>query len=128
MGYLIRMAPEVAHWLAVVRGRDPALADLIDEAVGALRAGGERVGPPLVIPLDDPSRSVRPDLDAAYERQLGMLTRVRRAIADVATSRKRWNWRPDTWNRWSPRPESRALVSSITVPSPGQPAARGCVS
>ena len=89
MGYLIRMAPEVEQWLAAVRDRDPAAADLIDEAVAALRAGGESVGPPLVVPLDDPSLNARPDLDTAYERQLEMLTRVRRAVANVATSRKR---------------------------------------
>lgn len=34
-------------------------------------------------------RSVFPDLDAAYERQLETLARVRRAVATVATSRKR---------------------------------------
>jgi phage shock protein A len=90
MGYLIRMAPEVGVWLANVRDRDPAAADLIDEAVAALRAGGESVGPPLVVSLDDDlSPNARPDLDTAYERQLEMLTRVRRAVATVATSRKR---------------------------------------
>jgi hypothetical protein len=90
MGYLIRMAPEVGVWLANVRDRDPAAAALIDEALAALRAGGESVGPPLVVPLDDdPSPNARPDLDTAYERQLEMLTRVRRAVATVATSRKR---------------------------------------
>ena len=89
MGYLIRMAPEVEEWLAAVRDRDPAAADLIDEAVAALRAGGTSVGPPLVVPLDDPSLDPRPDLELSYQRQLEMLTRVRRAVADVATSRKR---------------------------------------
>lgn len=89
MGYLIRMAPEVKDWLAAVRDRDPAVADLIDEAVAALRAGGESLGSPFVVPVDDLPLGARPDLDAAYERQLEMLTRVRRAVADVATSRKR---------------------------------------
>jgi hypothetical protein len=90
MGYLIRMAPEVGVWLANVRDRDPGAADRIDEAVAALRAGGESVGPPLVVPLDDdPSLNARPDLDTAYERQLEMLTHVRRAVATAATSRKR---------------------------------------
>lgn len=89
MGYLIRMAPEVQQWLAAVRDRDTAAAALIDEAVAVLRAGGENAGPPLVVPLDDPSLNARPDLDTAYERQLEILTRVRRAVADVATSRKR---------------------------------------
>ncbi|HEY7324566.1 MAG TPA: PspA/IM30 family protein, partial [Streptosporangiaceae bacterium] len=89
MGYLIRMAPEVGQWLAAVRDRDPAAADGIDAAVAALQAGGESVGPPLVVPLDGPSLNAGPDLDTAYERQLEMLTRVRRAVANVATSRKR---------------------------------------
>jgi hypothetical protein len=89
MGYLIRMAPEVGEWLAVVRDRDPAVADLIDEAVAALRAGGESVGPPLVVPVDDPSLSGRPDPNAARERQIQMLTGVRTAAAEVAASRKR---------------------------------------
>jgi|SRR5689334_10214504 len=89
MGYLIQMAPEVEQWLAAVRDRDPAAADLIDEAVAALRAGGQSLGPPLVVPLDDRSLNARPDLDTAYERQLEMLTRTRRAVATVATSRKR---------------------------------------
>jgi len=96
MGYLIRMAPEVQQWLAAVRDRDPAAAALIDEAVAALRAGGESAGPPLVVPLDDdPSLNARPDLDTAYERQLEMLTRVRRAVADVATLRKRLELQAD---------------------------------
>jgi hypothetical protein len=89
MGYVMRMVPEVEEWLAAVRDRIPAAADLIDEAIAALRANGESVGPPLVVPLDDPPLSARPDLDMSYRRQLEMLTRVRRAVADVATSRKR---------------------------------------
>ena len=142
MGYQIRMAPQVEAWLAAVRDRDPAAADRIDEAVGALRAGGDRVGPPLVVTVDDPARSAagpggrrrgtgtqpdtagpprrsphalahwpwrskpasdglrwllgqigffvaRPGLDAAYKGQLVTMSRVRRAVADVATSRAR---------------------------------------
>lgn len=89
MGYVIRMAPEVEEWLAAVRDRDPAAADLIDQAVAAVRAGGESVGPPLVVPLDDPPLSARPDLGVSYQRQLETLPRVRRAVAEVATSRKR---------------------------------------
>jgi hypothetical protein len=95
MGYLIRMAPEVEEWLAAVRDRDPAAAERIDEAVAAVRAGGASVGPPLVVPLDDPPLSARPDLDMAYQRQLEMLTRVRRAVAEVATSRKRLELQAD---------------------------------
>jgi hypothetical protein len=68
------MAPEVEEWLAAVRDRDPAAADLIDRAVAAVRAGGESVGPPLVVPLDDPPLSARPDLDMSYQWQLETLT------------------------------------------------------
>ena len=135
MGYQIQMAPQVERWLAEVRDRDPAAADRIDEAITALRADGESMGPPLVVPVGDPASSHRaasmpsgatmpgrgglpgrvrkpwrgkpasdaprwllgrigfwialPGLDAAYQRQLLMLRRVRRAVADVATSRKR---------------------------------------
>ena len=44
MGYQIRMAPQVEAWLAAVRERDPAAAGRVDEAVGALRAGGGQRG------------------------------------------------------------------------------------
>ena len=44
MGYQIRMAPQVEAWLGAVRDRDPAAADRIDEAVAALRAGGDACG------------------------------------------------------------------------------------
>jgi hypothetical protein len=53
MGYQIRMVPQVETWLADVRDRDPAAADRIDEAITVLRADGESVGPPLVVPVDD---------------------------------------------------------------------------
>jgi hypothetical protein len=125
VAYQIRMIPEVEQWLAEVRDHDPAAADVIDEAVAALRAGGEHVAAPLVVPIEDPApagpvragsrpeartarlrkaRSARsvsgaarwllaktalPGLDAAYQQHLAALTPVRRAVADVATARKR---------------------------------------
>jgi phage shock protein A len=134
MGYQIRMAPEVQTWLAEVRHADPAVADRIEEAVAALRAGGKSTGPPLVVAVDDPagrraasmpgrrtvlsrgglparmrlprggkppsgaarwlpvrtgSRRTLSGLDAAYQRQLATLGRMRGAVAAVATSRRR---------------------------------------
>jgi len=56
MGYQIRMVPEVEQWLAGVREHDPDTADRIDQAVAALRAAGESLGPPLVVPVEDPPR------------------------------------------------------------------------
>lgn len=90
MGYQIRTVSEVAAWLAELRITAPATADLVDEAVMALRTAGESLGPPLVVPLDgSPRGGSRPDLDAVYQRQLDRLTWVRRRVADVATARKR---------------------------------------
>lgn len=85
----ILIAHEVAEWLLWLRETDPGAASLVDEALAALRAGGTSLGPPLVVPLDVSPRPARPDLDYAYQRQLELLTRVRRAAADMATSRKR---------------------------------------
>ena len=89
MSYRIRVAPEVKRWLAELRTADPGAADLVDAALVALRDRGSGMGPPLVVPVETPSRDGRPDLDYAYQRQLEMLTRVRRAVADIATARKR---------------------------------------
>jgi len=89
MGYRIRMAPEVAGWLGQLRDVDPGTASLIDEALAALRDQGASLGPPLVMPVEVRAEPARPDLDQAYQRQLEMLARVRRAVAEMATARKR---------------------------------------
>lgn len=88
MGYRIRMAAEVAEWLAGLKDSDPATAELVDQALAALRDRGASLGPPLVIPVppDDP---VRPSRERARRRLLEALTRLRRAVAQVATARKR---------------------------------------
>ena len=89
MGYRIRMVPEVAGWLGQLRDADPGIAGVVDEALAALRDQGAGLGPPLVIPVEVDPEPARPDLDQAYQRQLEMLTRVRRATAEMATVRKR---------------------------------------
>jgi hypothetical protein len=78
MGNQIRMAPEVEKWAA-------GLAAQLSSAWHGSPA------------LSAPRRVLgklgfwvaRPGLDAAYQQQLVALTRARRAVADVATSRKR---------------------------------------
>ncbi len=40
MGYQIRMAAEVADWLARLIDSDPATAELVDQALAALREQG----------------------------------------------------------------------------------------
>ena len=86
MGDLIRMAREVEEWLAAVWDRDPAVADLIDEAVAALRAGGESVGPPFVVPVDgNPAEAAEARRGAAEEQ----LADLRRKYADVQAEEER---------------------------------------
>jgi phage shock protein A/DNA-binding XRE family transcriptional regulator len=92
MSYRLRMHSQVRDWLTALRGTEPGVARLVGEAVLALLEAGISLGPPLVLPLeslfrppDDPGEV----LDYTYERALEILQRVRRGVADVATSRKR---------------------------------------
>ena len=92
MGYQLRMHQEIRDWLTGLRRTEPELARLVGEAVLALLDAGETLGPPLVVPLGSalrPPEDPRQTLDYAYQRQLEMLSQVRRGVADVATSRKR---------------------------------------
>ncbi|MDX6333578.1 MAG: phage shock protein [Streptosporangiaceae bacterium] len=92
MGYQLRMHHEIRDWLTELRVAEPELARLVGEAVLALLDAGETVEPPLVVPLESvlwPPDDPREVLDCTYQRQLEMLTKVRRGVADVATSRKR---------------------------------------
>jgi phage shock protein A/DNA-binding XRE family transcriptional regulator len=92
MGYQLRMHHEIRDWLTELRVAEPELARLVGEAVLALLDAGETLGPPLVVPLQSvlrPPDDPREVLDHTYQRQLEMLTKVRRGVADVATSRKR---------------------------------------
>jgi DNA-binding XRE family transcriptional regulator len=92
VGHELRMHNEIRDWLTGLRGAEPGLARLVGEAVLAVLDAGGSVGPPLVVPLgsvlrppDDPGDT----LDFSYQRLLEALTKVRRGVADVATSRKR---------------------------------------
>ena len=92
MGYQLRMHREIRDRLTGLRDDEPELARLVGEAVLALLDAGESLGQPLVVPLE--SVLQRPDdpreaLDYSYQRQLESLTKVRRGVADVATSVKR---------------------------------------
>ena len=92
MGYRLHIHNQVRDWLTDLRGAEPEAARVIGEALLAMLEAGESLGPPLVLPLESVLRSPddpREVLDYSYERQLEMLQRVRRGVADVATSRKR---------------------------------------
>jgi phage shock protein A len=88
----LRLHHQVRGWLTELRDSDPVLARLVGQAVLAILEAGEGLGAPLVVPLESalrPPADPRETLDYSYQRQLEALTKVRRAVADVATSRKR---------------------------------------
>jgi phage shock protein A/DNA-binding XRE family transcriptional regulator len=92
MGYQLRVHREIRDRLTGLRAGEPELARLVGEAVLALLDAGESLGPPLVVPLESvlrPPDDPREALDYSYQRQLESLTKVRRGVADVATSHKR---------------------------------------
>ena len=91
MAYRLRIAAEVRLWLHDLRAADPGEARLVGAAVTALAGAGPGLGPPLVttVACARPVVSGLVQLDRSYQRQLEFLQRVRRGIADVATSRRR---------------------------------------
>ena len=102
MGYQLRMHREIRDRLTGLRSDEPELARLVGQAVLALLDAGESLGPPLVVPLESalrPPDDPREALDYSYQRQLESLTKVRRGVADVATSHKRIELQADTLER-----------------------------
>src|SRR5450759_302857 len=92
MGYRLRLHSQIRDWLTDLRGAEPELARLVGEAVLAMLDAGESLGPPLVVSLESvlrPPDDPREALDLSYQRQLETLTKVRRGVAGVATSRQR---------------------------------------
>lgn len=88
----LRLHSELRDWLRDLRVTEPGLARLVGEAVLAVLEAGESLGPPLVMPLESvlrPPDDPREALDYSYQRQLEALQKVRRGVAEVATSRKR---------------------------------------
>ena len=92
MGYQLRLHSQIRAWLADLRDTEPQQARLVGEAMLALIDAGGALGPPLVVPLESvlgQPEDPREALDRSYQRQLETLTKIRRGVADVATSRKR---------------------------------------
>jgi phage shock protein A len=92
MSYQLRMHHEIRDWLTDLRAAEPQLSRLVGEAIVALLEAAENLGPPLVVPLESAfaaPQDPREVLDYTYQRQLEALQKVRRGVADVATSRKR---------------------------------------
>jgi phage shock protein A/DNA-binding XRE family transcriptional regulator len=92
MGYQLRLHSQIRDWLTDLRDAEPELARMVGEAMLALIDAGDALGPPLVVPLESvlgQPEDPREALDHANQRQLEMLTKVRRGVAGVATSRRR---------------------------------------
>jgi hypothetical protein len=91
MGYVLRMSDEMHDWLIDLGRGDRATARLVAEALTVLLSEGERLGPPLAVPLADSSRS--PDLaetlDRSYQRGLELLQASRRRAMDASTVTRR---------------------------------------
>ena len=92
MSYGLRLHEEIRGWLTDLRDAEPELGRLVGEAIVALLDAGESLGPPLVVALESvlrPPDDPRERLDYSYQRQLEALQKVRRGVAEVATSRFR---------------------------------------
>jgi hypothetical protein len=89
VSYQIRTAPEIETWLAEVLDRDLAAADRIDQALATLRAGGKNVGPPFVVPVDDPAshrRAASIPRGRSASRRGGLNTHLRSAWRRMSAS------------------------------------------
>ena len=92
MGYELRMHDEIRDWLIDLRATEPELARTVGEAVLAMLATPDSLGPPLVVPLESvfrPPDDLRGAVEVSYQRELDNLTKVHRDVVDMATSRKR---------------------------------------
>ena len=90
MGYRLQMSAEIYDWLAELRGSDPPAAALAAQALAALAADGDRLGPPLVTAVEGRLRpdELLPALDRRYQAGLESVTAMRRRVAEAATLRK----------------------------------------
>jgi hypothetical protein len=91
MDYALRMSDEMHDWLTDLGRGDQPTARLVAEALTMLLSEGERLGPPLAVPLANSSRS--PDLaetlDRSYQRGLEILQATRRRAMDASTVTRR---------------------------------------
>jgi hypothetical protein len=90
MSYRLHMSAEFHDWLAELRDSDPPSAVLAAQALAALAAEGDHLGPPLVAAV--PGR-LEPDellsaLDRRYQAWLESLQVLRRQVSDAVTLRR----------------------------------------
>src|SRR5215469_13488863 len=85
MGYVLRMSGEIRDWLAGLRDSEPRMAAAIGYALITLADSGPDLGPPVVVPLDQPLPVTDPleALDYAYQERLERLQKLRRSEANA---------------------------------------------
>ena len=73
MGYELRMHDEIRDWLIDLQATEPELARTVGEAVLAMLAAPDSLGPPLVVPLesvlrppDDPRDALKSHTSASW--------------------------------------------------------------
>jgi hypothetical protein len=117
MGYQLDLAPGLRHWLAVLEADQPDIARQVHEALDTLKAKGEQVGPPLVVPVDykPHHRGVAPELERTYLRQVDALSQLRREVAEVAALRKGLEDRLDDATTDDQRARLRSAHEGIRV-------------
>ena len=80
------MSGEIRDWLAGLSANEPRTAAAIAHALTALADTGPDLGPPMIIPLDQPPSRADPldALDYAYQDQLERLQHLRRAAPETS--------------------------------------------
>ena len=119
MGHQLDLAPGLRDWLAKLEADQPDVARQVSEALDTLKAKGEQVGPPLVVPVGykrghgaGPGE-VAPELERTYLRQVDALAQLRREVAEVATLRKRLEDRLDDATTDDQRERLRSAYEGI---------------
>jgi len=117
MGYQLDFAPDLKHWLAALEADQPDIARQVNEALDTLKAKGEQVGPPLVVPVSyqQRHREVAPELERTYLRQLDALAQLRREASEVAALRKSLEDRLDDATTDDQRERLRSAYEGIRV-------------
>ena len=115
MGYRLQMSAEIYDWLAELRDGDPPSAVLAAQALAALAAEGDRLGPPLVIAVDGRLRpdELLPALDRGYQVRLESLNAMRRRVAGAAMLRKDLERRLAEQKPPRAAPDERRLADAI---------------
>jgi phage shock protein A len=90
------MTAELGDWFTDLGGSDPATAAAVAGALVAVLESADPAGLAAVSsPATRPSPDPRESADHAYQQLLESLQRIRRRVADVATTRKRLSVRLD---------------------------------